>query len=125
LWIWRQNGVGKRGNEWMKSFCWLTDLKVVLLMSFHVMEILLCNLKVQFKQNAKRYLLMRLIWNIADWMDLWVSHRRYSDGIQDALPRVAVNLLHATQACVQGIGTHQSVWSVESSVALGTWIGGN
>ncbi len=111
-------------NEWSPFADWPT-LRLSFWCPFMSWKVLLCNLKVQFRQSAKRYLPMRLIWNNADWMDLWVSHRRYSDRIQDALPRVAFNLLHATQACIQGIGTHQSVWSVESSVALGTWISGN
>jgi hypothetical protein len=47
--------------------------------------------------------------NDAAWVDLWVNHRGHLDRIQDALPWVAVDLLHAQACRLQGVGADQSV----------------
>jgi len=54
-------------------------------------------------------------------MDLWVGDGGYSDGLQNALSGMAVDLLHAPPAGIQGLSAHQFVRSVEPSAALGAW----
>jgi len=61
----------------------------------------------------------------ADRVDLWVRDRGYSDGVQDALSGLALHLLHATPASIQGLRAHQFVRSVEPSAAVGSWFRGN
>jgi hypothetical protein len=62
---------------------------------------------------------------LADWVDLWVCDGGYFDGVQDALSGVALHLLHAAQAGVQGLSAHQLVGSVEPSAAVGSRVRGD
>ena len=58
-------------------------------------------------------------------MDLRVCDGGHSDGFQDALPGVALDLLHAEAPSVQGLSSDQSVGSFEPSVAVGFGVGGD
>ena len=42
-------------------------------------------------------------------MDIRVGDRGHSDGFQDARERVDLDLLHAAEAGIQGVGAHQPV----------------
>jgi hypothetical protein len=60
---------------------------------------------------------------LADWVDLWVCDGGYFDGVQDALSGVALHLLHAAQAGVQGLSAHQLVGSISLSRHCPLWYG--
>lgn len=68
---------------------------------------------------------MMMINVCTDWVDLWVRDGGYFDGVQDALPRVALHLLYAETSSVQGLSAYQLVRSVESSAAMGSGIRGD
>jgi len=40
------------------------------------------------------YIVNHMIFFFSDWLDLWISYRRYSNWFQNALSWLAVNLLH-------------------------------
>jgi hypothetical protein len=58
---------------------------------------------------------------LSDWLDLWFSYRGYSDWVQDALPWLEIHLLHAGEACIQGISPYQSFRSSAPGSPVGSW----
>lgn len=58
----------------------------------------------------------------ADWLDLWVSDRRHSNRIQDALQRMEINLLHAFETSLQRISSNQSFRPSAPSSSVGSWL---
>jgi hypothetical protein len=107
------------GKEVMKSLPWslgflilpqplVFPVDIIDMSTLSLTQIMAVSYCCSATQSCKLMMLPHLNL-LADWMDLRFSHRGYSDWIQDALPRVAIDLLHATPACIQGISTHQSV----------------
>ncbi|KAG2635107.1 hypothetical protein PVAP13_2NG336042 [Panicum virgatum] len=55
-------------------------------------------------------------------VDLRVHHGGHPDGVQDALPRVALRLLHAEAGGVQGVGAHQPLRPPQPGAPVGAGV---
>jgi len=55
-------------------------------------------------------------------VDLRVDHGGHPDGVQDALPRVALGVLHAEAGGVQGVGADQSIRPSQPGAPVGAGV---
>ncbi|RWW31062.1 hypothetical protein GW17_00004328 [Ensete ventricosum] len=62
---------------------------------------------------------------LPDWVDIWFGDGGHIDGLQDALQRLEVGVLHPREGGVQRLCSHQPVGPAAPGAALGAGIGGD
>jgi hypothetical protein len=111
-------------TEWGKE---VSETHVAIQITIHILSLVHrgCNRVLHLAQWVPTVVSDVILYPVAGWMDIWVCHRGYFDWIQDALPWLALNLLHASPTCFQGISPYQSIRSSEPSAPVGSWFSRN